>query len=311
MMLGASRRYSCMKPVGRRCVHAMPDFSRCCSICLCIRPNGNVVSHRASRPENLITWRTPAALHASMNVHCVSTMSMREPEIMSTRSTPSRAAVKLSRPDMSASVISTVGALPSAAALALSLTRIRTGSRARTNSFAMNDPARPVAPVRSIIAVPPWVSRLIERAGEVLRPAPALASAEPRTFQTTEKSHRTRRQAKFIRAAPPIRQSALLDPAQPSNTASTNFESARSIVWLMVSFTVLSGAPAGWLHFLQVLARTSRSTPPGLFPLDGAGGFGGHVIDDAVDAADLVDDACGDTRQECMIEGIGIRGHAV
>jgi len=43
----------------------------------------------------------------------------------------------------------------------------------------------------------------------------------------------------------------LLDPAQPSNTASTNFESARSIVWLMVSFTVLSGAPAGWLHFCK------------------------------------------------------------
>jgi Bacteriocin-protection, YdeI or OmpD-Associated len=83
-------------------------------------------------------------------------------------------------------------------------------------------------------------------------------------FAGAKQSETTSNRCGFIRGAPPIRQSALLDPAQPSNTASTNFESARSIVWLMVSFTALSGAPAGWLHFLQVLARTSRSTPPGL-----------------------------------------------
>src|SRR6185437_9315912 len=62
----ASRKYSCINPVGRRCVHARPDFSRCSSMSLCIRPNGNVVSRRASKPENLITWRTPAALAASI-----------------------------------------------------------------------------------------------------------------------------------------------------------------------------------------------------------------------------------------------------
>ena len=30
------------------------------------------------------------------------------------------------------------------------------------------------------------------------------------------------------------------------------------------------------------------------FPFDGGGGFGGDVVDDAVDAADFVDDAIGD-----------------
>ena len=35
-----------------------------------------------------------------------------------------------------------------------------------------------------------------------------------------------------------------------------------------------------------------------LFPLDGAGGLGGHVVDDAVDAADLVDDARGGLGQD-------------
>jgi hypothetical protein len=50
---------------------------------------------------------------------------------------------------------------------------------------------------------------------------------------------------------------------------------------------------------------------PKSFPLDGAGGFGGHIVDDAVDAADFVDDARGDARKERMLEGIGIRRHAV
>ena len=63
--VGASRKYSCIKPVGRRWVHARPDFPRYSSISLCMRPNENAVSGRASKPENLITWRTPAALQAS------------------------------------------------------------------------------------------------------------------------------------------------------------------------------------------------------------------------------------------------------
>src|SRR5215467_3025650 len=153
MMLGASRKYSCMNPVGRRCVHARPDFSRCSSISLCIKPNGNVVSRRASKPENLITWRTPAALPASINVFCVSTISIRGAEIMRTRSTPSRADPKLLGLDMSPSMICTVGAFSSPLAFALLRTKIRTGTRSRTNSSVMNEPARPVAPVRRIIAI--------------------------------------------------------------------------------------------------------------------------------------------------------------
>src|SRR5215467_11463359 len=139
------RKYSCMKPVGRRCVHARPDFSRYSSIALCIRPKGNAVSDRASKPENLITWRTPAALQASINVHCVSTISMSEAEIMRARSTPSRADPMLFCLDISPSTISTVGTFSSSFAFSLFLTKIRRGSRCRTNSFAMMEPAEPVA----------------------------------------------------------------------------------------------------------------------------------------------------------------------
>src|SRR6516165_9305478 len=128
-------------------------FSRCSSMSLCIRPNGNAVSRRASKPENLITWRTPAALAASINVFCVSTISMRGAEIMRTRSTPSSADSKLLGLDMSPSTICTVGALSSPFAFALLRTKIRTGTCSRTNSSVMNEPANPVAPVRRIIAI--------------------------------------------------------------------------------------------------------------------------------------------------------------
>ena len=37
---------------------------------------------------------------------------------------------------------------------------------------------------------------------------------------------------------------------------------------------------------------------PESFPLDGAGGFGGDVVDDAVDAAHLVDDAGGGAAED-------------
>src|SRR5690348_682946 len=46
-------------------------------------------------------------------------------------------------------------------------------------------------------------------------------------------------------------------------------------------------------------------------PLDGAGGFGGHTVDHAVDAFHLVNDTGGGARQERVLEGIGIRRHAV
>ena len=48
-----------------------------------------------------------------------------------------------------------------------------------------------------------------------------------------------------------------------------------------------------------------------LFPLDGCRGFGGDVVDDAVDAADLVDDLVGDVPQEVIGEGEPVGGHAV
>ena len=164
MTLGASRKYSCMNPVGRKCVHVRPDLSTYSSISLCIRPKRNAVSGRESRPENLITWRTPAAFDASINVFCVSTMSTSGAEIIRTRSTPSRAGPKLLRLDMSPSTISTVGTFSSFTAFFLSLTKTRTCSRWRTNSFTIKEPAAPVAPVktwaRSVI-MPIAGSRLI------------------------------------------------------------------------------------------------------------------------------------------------------
>ena len=46
---------------------------------------------------------------------------------------------------------------------------------------------------------------------------------------------------RFMRGAPTLRQSALL--ALALDTASMNFASVRSLVWLMVSFTALSDVP--------------------------------------------------------------------
>jgi hypothetical protein len=144
----------------------------------------------AEQPENLITWRAPAALAASINVFCVSTISMRGAEIMRTRSTPSRADPKLLGLDMSPSPISTVGTFSSPAAFALFRTKIRTGTRSRTNSLAINEPAVPVAPVRRITVVSPLVSLFSESgASEAQRPP------ETETFGAGQKSHGSRRGA--------------------------------------------------------------------------------------------------------------------
>ncbi len=48
-----------------------------------------------------------------------------------------------------------------------------------------------------------------------------------------------------------------------------------------------------------------------LFPFDGAGGFGGDVVDDAVDAGDFVDDAAADAGEEVVGEAGPVGGHEV
>ncbi len=60
------------------------------------------------------------------------------------------------------------------------------------------------------------------------------------------------------------------------------------------------------IHF-----RIRVSSGPFLFPLDCGGGFGGDVVDDAVDAFDLVDDAVRGARQEVGGETGPVGGHAV
>src|SRR6266568_1519634 len=192
MTLGASRRYSCMKPVGRRCVHARPDFSRYSSISLCMRPKMNAVSGcAAAKPENLRT-----------------------------RSTPSRAGPRVSPRDMSPSTISTVGTLSRAAAFARSLTRTRTGSCRRTNSFTMKEPAVPVAPVSSFITVSPWVG-----------------VPEPKTFEAPKRSQPAGRTCTFIASSstacstPPPR-AALSSTPTPGSMASTCYAASCSAVCL-------------------------------------------------------------------------------
>jgi hypothetical protein len=104
---------------------------------------------------------------------------------MRTRSTPSRAAPKLSGLAISPSTISTVGTLLNPVAFALFLTKIRRGTRSRTNSFAMKEPAetgRSCEKDHRILPVGFTLQR--ERASEARRPH------EPTTFGIAEKSHR-------------------------------------------------------------------------------------------------------------------------
>src|SRR5216684_7497495 len=67
---------------------------------------------------------------------------------------------------------------------------------------------------------------------------------------------------------------------------------------------------AGYSSPSLLPAKPSTASLPSL-PLDGAGRFRGHVVDHAVDALDLVDDAGRGMRQERHVELIEIRGHAV
>src|SRR5690606_5248879 len=60
-------------------------------------------------------------------------------------------------------------------------------------------------------------------------------------------------------------------------------------------------------HAIRCLAVPDAES----FPLDRSGRFGGDVVDDAVDAADFVDDARRDAAEEVVREGIVIRRHAV
>src|SRR5690606_29128877 len=55
----------------------------------------------------------------------------------------------------------------------------------------------------------------------------------------------------------------------------------------------------------------SRLAPEGLFPLDGARRLAGHVINDAVDATDFVDDAGRGLAEEIHVELIEVGSHAI
>src|ERR1041384_859549 len=54
---------------------------------------------------------------------------------------------------------------------------------------------------------------------------------------------------------------------------------------------------------ISVMQRT-RAIGFTLLPLDGAGRLAGHVVDHAVDALDLVDDAGGDVADELHVERV-------
>ena len=57
------------------------------------------------------------------------------------------------------------------------------------------------------------------------------------------------------------------------------------------------------------ISYTTRTK--GLFPLNGAGRFGGDVVDHAVDALDLVDDAVGDGAEQIAGQVAPVGGHGV
>src|SRR5258708_34636939 len=62
---------------------------------------------------------------------------------------------------------------------------------------------------------------------------------------------------------------------------------------------------------LSIKAADSRLFYSRSLPLGGAGGFGGDVIDDPVDAAHLVDVAGRGAAEDLVGEGVLGRGHAV
>ncbi len=48
-----------------------------------------------------------------------------------------------------------------------------------------------------------------------------------------------------------------------------------------------------------------------LLPLNGAGGLGAYVVDDTIDALNLIDDAVGESAQEIVGEVSPVGGHPV
>src|SRR5229473_7491498 len=58
-------------------------------------------------------------------------------------------------------------------------------------------------------------------------------------------------------------------------------------------------------------ARPMWPRPPGSLPLDGARGLGGDVVDDAVDALDLVDDPARDPAQQVVGQPRPVGGHGI
>src|ERR1700722_14494945 len=88
----------------------------------------------------------------------------------------------------------------------------------------------------------------------------------------------------------------------PAPNPSSEIEKPATRTFVMTTLPSLSG--------LRIEADTRLFKSPSL-PLDRAWRLACHVIDDAVDALDLVDDArCGPT-EKGHVEGIEVRGHAV
>src|SRR5437762_4983476 len=108
----------------------------------------------------------------------------------------------------------------------------------------------------------------------------------------------------------PVTRTFVITKSLPSLSAS-RIEAVWVVTWLMT----MCGAHQ-YLSSTHITPEHSKPADSRLFysrslPLDGAGGFGGDVVDHPIDAAHLVDDAGGGAAEDLVRERVVVGGHAV
>ena len=106
-----------------------------------------------------------------------------------------------------------------------------------------------------------------------------------------------------------------LQPLEHSSQGVRSLQSATGTLHWSAQQSKRSGAPL-WLRAFvakntKSLVFFGASHQLSSLPFNRAWGFGGDVVDDAVDAGDFVDDACGGAAQEFHVVMVEISSHAV